>query len=97
MIAFFLTGSSRSTMIGNSRVKKMTSRDTLLQELLATATENITGVSKGPEYSTLLKDLIMQSMIKIEEEKITVICREADVQAVKSVIEVRVASCVVIS
>lgn len=36
--------SSRSTMIGNSRVKKMTSRDNLLQELLAGATEEITTV-----------------------------------------------------
>lgn len=31
-------------MIGNSRVKKMTSRDNLLQELLAGATEEITNV-----------------------------------------------------
>lgn len=36
--------SSRSTMIGNSRVKKMTSRDNLLQELLAGSTEEITNV-----------------------------------------------------
>ncbi|CAM9468570.1 unnamed protein product [Hapterophycus canaliculatus] len=35
---------SRSTMIGNSRVKKMTSRDNLLKELLAEATEDITNV-----------------------------------------------------
>ncbi|CBN77726.1 conserved unknown protein [Ectocarpus siliculosus] len=77
---------SRSTMIGNSRVKKMTSRDNLLQELLAASTEEITKVSKGSQYPTLLKALIVQSMIKIEEDKITVICREADISAVKSVV-----------
>eukprot|EP00904_Undaria_pinnatifida_P010264 jgi/Undpi1/6368/HiC_scaffold_20.g08849.m1 len=77
---------SRSTMIGNSRVKKMTARDNLLQELLAQATKEITTVSKGAQYPTLLKALIVQSMIKIEEDKITVICREADVAAVKSVV-----------
>lgn len=75
-------------MIGNSRVKKMTSRDGLLQELLASATEDITQVSKGAQYPVLLKALIVQSMIKIEEEKITVICREEDVDAVKSVTKV---------
>lgn len=76
-------------MIGNSRVKKMTSRDALLKELLATATGQITKVSKGSQYPTLLKALIVQSMIKIEEDKITVICREADIGAVKSVVNVR--------
>ena len=76
-------------MIGNSRVKKMTSRDSLLQELLGGATEDITQVSKGSQYPTLLKALIVQSMIKIEEDKINVICREADIGAVKSVVKVR--------
>lgn len=75
-------------MIGNSRVKKMTSRDGLLQELLASATEDITLVSNGDQYPVLLKALIVQSMIKIEEDAITVICREEDIDAVKSVTEV---------
>ncbi|CAM9735961.1 unnamed protein product [Ascophyllum nodosum] len=81
----------KSTMIGNSRVKKMTSRDSLLQELLGGATEDITQVSKGSQYPTLLKALIVQSMIKIEEDKINVICREADIGAVKSVVKDAVA------
>lgn len=80
-------------MIGNSRVKKMTSRDNLLRELMAGATEQITSVSEGSQYPTLLKALIVQSMIKIEEDKITVICREADVKAVKSVVDVRFCCC----
>lgn len=75
-------------MIGNSRVKKMTSRDGLLKELLAGATVDITKVSKGRQYPKLLKALIVQSMIKIEEDKITVICREQDIKAVKSVTKV---------
>lgn len=45
-------------------------------------------VSKGSQYPTLLKALIVQSMIKIEEDKVTVICREADIKAVKSVVDV---------
>lgn len=45
-------------------------------------------VSKGDQYPTLLKALIVQSMIKIEEDAITVICREADIEAVKSVVDV---------
>lgn len=46
-------------------------------------------VSKGSQYPTLLKALMVQSMIKIEEDKVTVICREADIEAVKSVVDVR--------
>ena len=45
-------------------------------------------VSKGSQYPELLKALIVQSMIKIEEDAITVICREADIEAVKSVVGV---------
>lgn len=45
-------------------------------------------VSKGSQYPEVLKALIVQSMIKIEEDKVTVICREADIEAVKSVVDV---------
>lgn len=45
-------------------------------------------VSKGSKYPELLKALMVQSMIKIEEDKVTVICREADIEAVKSVVDV---------
>lgn len=79
-------------MIGNSRVKKMNSRDLLLKELLATATQEITTVSEGAGYPKLLKDLIIQSMIKIEEDVITVICREQDIDAVEGVVKVGLAS-----
>ena len=48
-------------------------------------------VSKGSQYPELLKALIVQSMIKIEEDAITVICREADIEAVKSVVDVSTA------
>ncbi|CAM9877369.1 unnamed protein product [Choristocarpus tenellus] len=81
----------RSTMIGNSRVQKMTARDGLLQDLLAKATEKITTVSQGEDYPDLLKSLMVQGMIKIEEEVLTMVCREADIDAVKSVVDDAVA------
>ncbi|CAM9402786.1 unnamed protein product [Discosporangium mesarthrocarpum] len=80
----------RSTMIGNSRVQKMTARDTLLKDLLGNATERITTVSNGDDYPDLLKSLMVQGMIKIEEENLTVVCREADIPAAKSVLDMAV-------
>ena len=47
---------ARSGIIGSSRVRKMTSRDELLQKLLAETTDAIGNVAKGSkDYAKLLK------------------------------------------
>jgi V-type H+-transporting ATPase subunit E len=62
---------SRSGMIGSSRVRKMTARDGLLQQLLAQTTEAIGKVSGGKEYGALLQGLLRQGLIKIEEDEVS--------------------------
>mmetsp|Transcript_393 Transcript_393/g.557 ORF Transcript_393/g.557 Transcript_393/m.557 type:complete len:221 (-) Transcript_393:88-750(-) len=78
---------SRSSMIGSSRVNKMTSRDELLKSLLADTTEEINKVASSDDYQTLLKDLLLQSLIKIEEDVVLLHVREADIEVMASVIE----------
>ncbi|KAG5175623.1 ATPase, V1/A1 complex, subunit E [Tribonema minus] len=76
---------ARSGMVGASRVKKMTARDQLLQSLLAETTATIDKVAHSAEYPALLKGLLVQGLIKIEESDVIVHVRKADISAMKSV------------
>ena len=75
----------RSTAVGDARVTKMKLRDDLLTKLVQTAKESVAGVVNTPAYPDLLKKLIVQGLIKIEEDDVVVLCRSADVMVCQSV------------
>ncbi|CAM9671725.1 unnamed protein product [Phaeothamnion confervicola] len=77
---------TRSSMIGSSRVKKMTARDEVMQLLVRDATGQLAKVSTSSDYSNILKELIKQGLLKIEETKVEVYCRAADIDQVRSVL-----------
>lgn len=77
---------ARSTEIGECRVRKMKVRDDLLKTLVSEAGAKCAMVARGQNYPHLLQKLIVQSLIKIEENNVTVFCRAEDVDTVKSVI-----------
>jgi len=77
---------ARSTEIGECRVKKMKLRDDLLKKLLEDSASKCAIVAKGGNYPQLLQKLIVQGLIKIEENQVSVFCRQEDVAAVKKVL-----------
>lgn len=77
---------SRSNAIGESRVKKMKARDDLLQKLKKEALERLEGFTTTPQYSSMIKKLIIQGLIKIEEAVVEVQYREADKALVSRVL-----------
>lgn len=77
---------ARSAEIGECRVKKMKIRDDLLQNLLQDAGAKCAVVTRGQNYPQLLQKLIVQGLIKIEENEITVFCRTEDVKTVESIL-----------
>lgn len=77
---------ARSTEIGECRVRKMKVRDDLLKTLISEAGAKCAMVARGQNYPHLLQKLIVQGLIKIEEDDITVYCREEDIETVKSII-----------
>lgn len=77
---------ARSTEIGECRVKKMKVRDDLLKTLISEAGAKCAMVARGQNYPHLLQKLIVQSLIKIEENAVTVYCRAEDIDTVKSII-----------
>ena len=86
---------ARSNSIGEARVTKMKERHTLLQSLLAQSKQQCQNIaSNAGSYKQLMTGLLVQGMIKIDEENLELTCREADVQVVNSVKDAAVAQCV---
>jgi len=77
---------ARSAEIQDCRVKKMTTRDELLKDLVKEAGAKCAIVSRGAKYPQLLQKLIVQGLIKIDETDITVYCRSKDSDIVKKVL-----------
>jgi len=76
----------KSAVIGESRVKKMRAREDMLQEMLREGEDLLIQQTSRPEYSNLLKTLIVQGMIKIEELSVEIFCRNEDLHLVKQVL-----------
>ena len=77
---------ARSAEIGECNVKKMRTRDELLQQLLAEAGTKLGVVARGSNYPQLLQKLIVQALIKIEENTVVVYCRKEDVETCTKVL-----------
>ena len=77
---------ARSSAVGSARVKKMKSRDELLENLKSSCLQKLTQVSKQPTYPKLLQNLIVQGLIKIEEQTVEIQCRNEDKAIVAKVL-----------
>lgn len=77
---------SRSAEIGECRVKKMKLRDDLLNTLISEAGAKCAVVARGSNYPQLLQKLIVQALIKIEENEVIVYCRKEDLNVVTKVL-----------
>eukprot|EP00518_Triparma_eleuthera_P002308 CAMPEP_0182458620 /NCGR_PEP_ID=MMETSP1319-20130603/3925_1 /TAXON_ID=172717 /ORGANISM="Bolidomonas pacifica, Strain RCC208" /LENGTH=226 /DNA_ID=CAMNT_0024657343 /DNA_START=156 /DNA_END=836 /DNA_ORIENTATION=- len=82
---------AKSAAVGDARTAKMKYRDDLLKGLLSSARQRASLVSKDQNYSSLLKSLLVQSLIKIEETNVTVYARSDDVALVQAQVPVAVA------
>lgn len=70
---------ARSSAVGDARITKMKLRDELLEQLIETARASVAASTSTPNYPDLIKKLIIQGLIKIEEREVVVLCRQADV------------------
>mmetsp|Transcript_19433 Transcript_19433/g.27933 ORF Transcript_19433/g.27933 Transcript_19433/m.27933 type:complete len:221 (+) Transcript_19433:106-768(+) len=76
----------RSAAIGNARVKKMKARDELLDTLKRESTAKLAQITQTPQYTQLLKQLIIQGLIKIEEPVVQISCRAEDRALIRGVL-----------
>ena len=61
----------------------MEERDALLQGIVSASVASVGAVAQTPGYGDVLKKLIVQGLIKIEELEVEVYCRQADAGAAK--------------
>lgn len=68
------------------RVQKMTSREELLNGVMADAVQALQSVTEDKaKYQVMLRDLIVQGLIKLNEAKVEVVVRECDADVAKKV------------
>jgi V-type H+-transporting ATPase subunit E len=79
----------RSVVTSEVRVRKMVAREELVQKVKEQTKTKLTQVATkdANAYSELLKKLIVQTLIKLNESKVEVQCREVDVKIVQKVMQ----------
>jgi len=81
---------SKSKRINDCRVEKMNNRNNFIQKLIQetkTKLENEICQKDNKSYKSLMRDLILQSMIKLMEDTVVLIVREEDKDFVSSLLK----------
>ena len=79
---------TRSTLSNKTRIKVLSARQELLDELFEKARSGLGGYSKdGGKYGDICKGLILEGCYALNEGKVGVRAREADYDVVKGAIE----------
>jgi len=79
---------TRSTVSNKSRLRILSARQELLDDLFDQASKKLNDASKdGKKYQEILKNLILEGMYALNEPKVEVRGRKADYDAIKNAIE----------
>ncbi|CAI5471859.1 unnamed protein product [Closterium sp. Yama58-4] len=74
-----------SKQLNASRLKVLQAQDSIVKEMKAAAEKELLKVSSDTKkYTELLKDVIAQGLVRLNESAVQLRCREADVAAVKA-------------
>ncbi|KAJ6865608.1 V-type proton ATPase subunit E2-like [Populus alba x Populus x berolinensis] len=77
-----------SMQLNASRIKVLQAQDDIVNSMKESASKQLLRVSNNKkEYKKLLKDLIVQSLIRLKEPAVLLRCREGDRKIVESVLE----------
>uniref|UniRef100_G3PKH4 ATPase H+ transporting V1 subunit E1a n=1 Tax=Gasterosteus aculeatus aculeatus TaxID=481459 RepID=G3PKH4_GASAC len=73
-----------SNLTNQARLKVLTARDNMITDLLNEARQRLAEIAKDPaSYSALLEGLVLQGFYQLLEPKVTVRCRQQDVEMVQ--------------
>ena len=75
---------TRSTQANKTRLRVLSARQELLDDLFEKARSKLNETSKGKDYEKVLKDLILEGMYLMNERKVGLRCRKADKSKVES-------------
>lgn len=74
---------TRSTMANKTRLKVLSARQSLLDDLFEETSSKVGKAAEGKNYDAILKGLILEGMYMLNEKKLAVRCRKADKEKVE--------------
>jgi len=81
-----------SNELNQSRLRVLKAKEEGVQRLLTEAHKRLSSVTQNPEaYKKILKELLLQSLLKLNETKLKVVCRKEDVTVVNQVMTTAIA------
>lgn len=75
---------TRSTMANKTRIKVLSARQELLDQLFEEARKKLADAAKGKNYDEVLKGLILEGMYMLCEKKVGLRCKKADKDKVQA-------------
>ena len=69
---------TRSTMSNKTRLKVLSARQSLLDDLFEQTRDKVGKAAEGKNYDAILKGLILEGMYMLNEKKLIIRCRKAD-------------------
>ncbi|CAN1300385.1 V-type proton ATPase subunit E [Linum perenne] len=88
MIVSIVFGSEYSMQLNASRIKVLQAQDDVVNSMKEVAAKDILNVSRDHNgYKKLLKDLIVQSLLRLKEPAVLLRCRKEDAHLVESVVD----------
>merc|ERR1711991_1234630 len=83
----------KSNAINQARLRLLKAREEVMAAALQEASDRLPklGDTNDPKYKTMLKDLVLQGIIKLDDREVKINCRKADEKLVESVISEAVA------
>ncbi|GAQ45637.1 V-ATPase V1 sector subunit E [Aspergillus tubingensis] len=80
---------TRSTLANRTRLRVLSSRQELLDDLFQQARDQISGIAAkdAEKYEAVLKGLVLEGLYALNEDKVSIRARKQDTDAVKKAIE----------
>ncbi|KAF7655184.1 hypothetical protein LDENG_00059740 [Lucifuga dentata] len=76
-----------SNLMNQARLKVLKARDDMIMDLLNEARQRLAEIAQDPaQYSTLLEGLVLQGFYQLLEPKVTIRCRQQDVEMVQAAV-----------
>ncbi|XP_029288822.1 V-type proton ATPase subunit E 1a [Cottoperca gobio] len=76
-----------SNLLNQARLKVLKARDDMITDLLNEARQRLSEIAKDPaNYSILLEGLVLQGFYQLLEPKVTIRCRQQDVELVQAAV-----------
>jgi len=73
--------------LNEHRLKVLKARDEAIESIKSAAQKRLQQISQNPaQYQQILRDLIVQGLLKLQEPKVSIICRKEDASLAKKVL-----------